>query len=98
MATVLPPPSKRQRTAVAELTRTQQDVDTIPENLGSIRVQFLDQATGQSAGPPVSVPVRDATVKNLELLLNTLQRNVGVPRTRSCSPYRPETRADADLQ
>lgn len=98
MATILPPPSKRQRTAVAELARTQQDVDTIPDDLGSIRVQFLDQATGQSAGPPVSVPVRDATVKNLELLLNTLQGNVGVsiPRTTSCSPHKLDVRADAD--
>ena len=75
MATTLPPPSKRQRTATAKLARDQQEVDTIPENLGSVRVQFLDRATGQSAGPPVSVPVRDATVKNLELLLNTLLHN-----------------------
>ena len=97
MATTLPPPSKRQRTAVAELASAQQAVDTIPENLGSIRVQFLDQATGESAGPPVSVPVRDATVKNLELLLNTLQRNVGVSRTRSRSPKKPEARAVTDL-
>ena len=86
MATTLPPPSKRQRTAAAESARAQQDVDTIPDDMGSIRVQFLDQASGQSAGPPVSVPVRDANVKNLELLLNTLQRNVGVPSTRSCFP------------
>lgn len=93
MATTLPPASKRQRTAVAELARAQQDVDTIPSNLGSIRVQFLDQATSKSAGPPVSVPVQDATVKNLELLLNTLQRNVGISRTRSCSPQTPEARA-----
>lgn len=97
MATTVPPPSKRQRTAIAEKAREQQDVDTIPDNLGSIRVQFLDQASGKSAGPPVSVPVRDATVKNLELLLNTLQRNVGVPRTRSCSPHQPDRRADTDL-
>lgn len=97
MATTLPPPSKRQRTAVAELARAQQDVDTIPENLGSIRVLFLDQASGRPAAPPVSVPVRDATVKNLELLLNTLQRNVRVPRTGSCSPHKPETRADTEL-
>lgn len=97
MATILPPPSKRQRIGVAELARAQQDVDTIPDDLGSVRVQFLDQATGLSAGPPVSVPVRDATVKNLELLLNTLQRNVGVSRTKSCSPQKPETRAATDL-
>ncbi len=93
MATIIPPPSKRQRTAVAERARAQQEVDTIPDNLGSIRVQFIDQATGQSAGPPVSVPVQDATVKNLELLLNTLQRNVGVPRRRGCFSHKPETRA-----
>ena len=97
MATTLPPPSKRQRTAQAELARAQQDVDTIPDNLGSIRVQFLDQATGESAGPPVSVPVRDATVKNLELLLNTLQRNVGLSRTRSYSPQAPVVRAATNL-
>lgn len=83
MATTLPPPTKRQRTAVAEKAREQQDIDTIPNNLGSIRVQFYDQASGQCTGPAVSVPVADATVKNLELLLNTLQRNVGVPITLS---------------
>jgi ribosome assembly protein 4 len=79
MATVLPPPSKRQRTALAEKTRDQQEIDRIPENLGSVRVQFLDQATGQHTGGQVSIPVVDATVKNLELLLNTLQGNVSVP-------------------
>ncbi|KAF6227401.1 hypothetical protein HO133_008845 [Letharia lupina] len=91
MATTLPPPSKRQRTATAEKARAQQDVDTIPDNLGSIRVQFLDQASGISAGPPVSVPVRDATVKNLELLLNTLQRNDASERI----PYRFSYRSDS---
>ena len=96
MATTLPPPSKRRRIAAAAFSKKQQDIDPIPDNLGSIRVQFLDQATGQSAGPPVSVPVRDSNVKNLELLLNTLQGNVGVPRTTS-SPRKPETRANADL-
>ncbi len=80
MATVLPPPSKRQRTAIAEKAREQQDVDAIPGDLGSIRVHFYEQSTGQATGAPVAIPVADATVKNLELLLNTLQGNVGVPR------------------
>ncbi|KAI9832413.1 MAG: hypothetical protein M1819_004402 [Sarea resinae] len=75
MSTVLPPPSKRQRTATATKAREQQEIDSIPQDLGSIRVQFFDQATGQATGPPVSVPVADASVKNLELLLNTLQGN-----------------------
>ena len=78
MATVLPPPSKRQRTETAIKTREQQEVDRIPDNLGSVRVQFSDHATGQYAGAPISIPVVDATVKNLEILLNTLQGNVGV--------------------
>lgn len=79
MATVLPPPSKRQRTIIAEKAREQQDVDAIPKDAGSVRVQFFDQSTGKPTGAPVAIPVVDATVKNLELLLNTLQGNVGVP-------------------
>lgn len=79
MATVLPPPSKRQRTATADKAREQQVLDRIPDDLGSLRVQFFDQATGQQTGAPVSIQVADATVKNLELLLNTLQGNVCAP-------------------
>ena len=78
MATVLPPPSKRQRREAAEKARQQQETETIPDNLGSIRVQFFDQTTGNATGPTVAVPIADATVKNLETLLNTLQGNVGM--------------------
>ena len=78
MATLLPPPSKRQKTEVAEKSREQQSVESIPNGLGSIRVQFNDQSTGQPFGTPISVPVVDATARNLELLLNTLQRNVSL--------------------
>ena len=76
MATVPPPPSKRQKTAAAEKAREQQSVGNIPEGLGSIRVQFSNESNGEHVGAPVSVPVISATVKNLELLLNTLQGNV----------------------
>ena len=79
MATVLPPPSKRQKIAVEEKARAQQDVETIPSGLGSVRVQFSNETNGQSIGTPISVPVVNATVKNLELLLNTLEGNVGTP-------------------
>lgn len=78
MATLVPPPSKRQKTEVAEKSREQQSVESIPSDLGSIRVQFNDQSTGQPFGAPISVPVADATARNLELLLNTLQRNVSL--------------------
>ncbi|MCJ1309973.1 hypothetical protein MMC25_003634 [Agyrium rufum] len=75
MATVLPPPNKKQRTAAAEVARRQQDVASIPVGLGSVRVQFIDQTTGNSTGGAVSIPVADANVKNLELLVNSLLGN-----------------------
>lgn len=78
MATVVPPPSKRQRLEISEKARQQQEVQTIPDGLGSIRVQFFDQATGKATGPAVAVPVADSSTKNLETLLNTLQENVGM--------------------
>ncbi|KAI9764821.1 MAG: hypothetical protein M1835_007495 [Candelina submexicana] len=90
MATVLPPPSKRQKAAIAERSREQQDIDGIPENLGSIRVQFYDQSSGLATGAPVSIPVADASVKNLELLLNTLQGNDASERIPYRFTYRPE--------
>ncbi|KAH8770263.1 WD40-repeat-containing domain protein [Hyaloscypha finlandica] len=74
MATVLPPPSKRQRTEAAERSRAQQDIEEVPSDAGSLRLQFFDETTGLPIGQgPVLVPVADATPKNLELLLNTLQ-------------------------
>lgn len=79
MATVFPPPSKRQKREVAERAQQQQEIQAIPENLGNVRVQFFDQATGKPTGPAVAVPVANANVKNLETLLNTLQGNVGMP-------------------
>lgn len=63
---------------VAEEARAQQEVDSIPSDLGSVRVQFVDHSTGKQTGAPVVIPVAEATVKNLELILNTLQGNVGV--------------------
>lgn len=80
MATLVPPPSKRQRLDASEKARQQQEVDSIPENLGSVRVQFFDQASGEGTGPAVAIPVGDSTVRNLEILLNTLQGNVGKTR------------------
>ncbi|KAL9117159.1 MAG: hypothetical protein Q9187_006307 [Circinaria calcarea] len=93
MATVIPPPSKRQRTAIAERAREQQDVKEIPDNLGSVRVQFFDQATGKSTGGAISIPVADATVKNLELLVNSLLGNHASERI----PYRFSYQREAPL-
>ncbi|KIW51254.1 hypothetical protein PV05_09993 [Exophiala xenobiotica] len=75
MATVVPPPSKRQKIAALEKAEKAAEDARIPDDLGSVRVQFVDQSTGKTTGPVVAVPVRDATVKNLETLLNTIQGN-----------------------
>ncbi|GAD93940.1 WD repeat protein [Paecilomyces variotii No. 5] len=90
MATVFPPPSKRQKREIAERAQQQQEVQAIPENLGNVRVQFFDQATGKPTGPAVAVPVANANVKNLETLLNTLQGNDENERV----PYRFTYRSD----
>ncbi|KAL9099754.1 MAG: hypothetical protein Q9163_004785 [Psora crenata] len=97
MATTIPPPNKRQKVANAEKLRAQQDSNIIPDDLGSIRVAFVDQATGKSAGAPISIPVTDATVKNLELLLNALQKNDDSERIPYRFTYVPEkTTKDAN--
>ena len=55
-----------------------------PPPEGSIRVKFIDRATGQQTGPSVSVPLAQATVKNLGILLNSLK---GVTESRDRVPY-----------
>lgn len=76
MATLVPPPSKRQKLSAIEKSERQAEESRIPEGLGSIRIQFIDQSTGKSAGPAVAISVEQATVKNLESLLNNLQAKV----------------------
>lgn len=83
MATVLPPPSKRQKLDAAERARIQQQPGPIPE--GSIRVQFVDRTSNAPAGPAVAVPLAQASVKNLEILLNSL---LGINEARERIPYR----------
>ena len=75
MATVAPPPSKRQKLAAIEKSERAAEDSQIPEGLGNVRIQFVDQSSGKVTGPAVSIPVQSATVKNLETLLNSLQSN-----------------------
>ncbi|KAF1824358.1 WD40 repeat-like protein [Dissoconium aciculare CBS 342.82] len=71
MATVIPPPSKRQKTAAAARAREQIAAPVaVPE--GTQRIQFRDADTGVAQGPVVSVALADLTPKNLSLLLNSL--------------------------
>jgi ribosome assembly protein 4 len=73
MATQVPPPSKRQKREQIEFTRNQQDIKpSIPD--GTVRVRFIDQSTGETGNLPVlTVPLSQASTKNLELLLNELK-------------------------
>ncbi|KAI5294050.1 hypothetical protein KEM52_004780 [Ascosphaera acerosa] len=94
MATLVPPPSKRQRLDEQEKAKYQQELNTIPTDLGSIRVQFCDQTTGKPTGPAVAVPIENATVKNLETVLNTLQQNGDEDRVPYRFTYQPDSDAD----
>lgn len=76
MATVVPPPSKRQKREELERSRVQQDVNAAmagPE--GSFKARFLD-GDGNQVCDVIEVPLADASEKNLSLLLNTLLSRV----------------------
>lgn len=76
MATVPPPPSKRQKLAAETAKAEALEATRIPENLGSVRVQFADSTSGHATGTPISIPIAQASAKNLEHLLNDLMGNV----------------------
>jgi hypothetical protein len=84
MATVLPPPSKRQRVAHEEYTKVQQDASLVgPDVLfpdattKTVMVKFLDKSTGQYIqAAPIMIPAAETTQKNIETLINTLLGNV----------------------
>lgn len=72
MATVVPPPSKRQRREELERTTTQADINTLlPAENGSFKARFIDDAGAQMTDV-IEVPLADASEKNVSLLLNTL--------------------------
>ncbi|TQS32026.1 hypothetical protein Golomagni_07671, partial [Golovinomyces magnicellulatus] len=70
MATIVPPPSKRQRREDLEKSRLQQDVTAAAGPVGSFKARFVDP--DGNATEVVEVPLADASEKNLSLLLNTL--------------------------
>jgi len=83
MATVLPPPSKRQKKAEAERSQHQVAPESVPDGLQ--RIQFRDADSGQPQGPVVTVSLADLTPRNLSLLLNTL---LGRNEASERLPYR----------
>jgi ribosome assembly protein 4 len=82
MATIAPPPSKRQRREALEKTQVQQDVSQPTIEAGSFKARFVDNEGNQMADV-IEVPLGDATEKNVSLLLNTL---LGRVRHISLSP------------
>lgn len=76
MATVIPPPSKRQKRENLEKTQIQQDVTAVAAGpAGSFKARFLD-SDGKQMADVIEVPLADASEKNLSLLLNTLLARV----------------------
>ncbi|KAF3762790.1 WD40 repeat-like protein [Cryphonectria parasitica EP155] len=72
MATVVPPPSKRQRREDLARTTTQADISAIlPPDNGSFKARFIDSAGAQMTDA-IEIPLADASEKNVSLLLNTL--------------------------
>lgn len=67
MATVIPPPSKKQKEA-----QKVREVDLIPEDLPNVLIKFQASDTGESTGGSIRVP-GGITEKQLEELLNNLQ-------------------------
>lgn len=76
MATVIPPPSKRQKRETLERATIQQDVTAASAGPpGSFKARFLD-SDGKQMADVIEVPLADASEKNLSLLLNTLLTRV----------------------
>ncbi|KAF2666059.1 WD repeat protein [Microthyrium microscopicum] len=71
MATVVPPPSKRRKLQDVLRATTQHVPEDIPT--GSVRIRFIDRSTNQPIGPAVAVPLQQSSIKNLDLLANSLQ-------------------------
>lgn len=71
MTTLLPPPSKRAKTAQPAEERI--DLSAVT---GSVLVQFKAADTGEITGTTVRIPAR-TTARELESLINQLLNNVG---------------------
>lgn len=77
MATLLPPPGKKQKREIADRAREQQEIEVIPRTLGSVVLQFIDESTGTPTKGEIKVPVANTSVRELETILNTILNNVG---------------------
>lgn len=70
MATVVPPPSKRQKREILEVSSKQQDVSEPIPDAGSFRARILDDA-GEPIIEAIEIQFADASEKNLSTLVNS---------------------------
>ncbi|KAL9050626.1 MAG: hypothetical protein Q9162_006522 [Coniocarpon cinnabarinum] len=92
MATVPPPPSKRQKVAAEALKAEETESQKIPDGLGHVRVQFVEAGSGQSTGIPVNLPVAQTSAHDLEAVVNDLVRqDVHDDDEEGPAPYVPYT-------
>ncbi|KAI9728948.1 MAG: hypothetical protein M1828_000033 [Chrysothrix sp. TS-e1954] len=73
MATTLPPPSKKQKRIAHEAAVLDAESQQIPNDLGSVRLQFVERNTGGTVGAPLLLPLGQANFKTLEQLINSVQ-------------------------
>ena len=78
-------PKKRKRTAQSVDAKPQSQSGSIPSNAGTVRVRFFDETTDDLIGNTLSIAVTDATVQNLERLVNKLS---GKQDSSEHVPYR----------
>ncbi len=63
MATLIPPPSKRQRREDLERSKVQQDVaEQLPQDIGSFKARFID-GDGNQMTDVIEIPLASATEK-----------------------------------
>lgn len=97
MATLVPPPSKKQK----RLDQQPRELEEIPQDLPNVTVRFQASDTGAITGGNVRVP-GNATEKQLELLLNQLAKDPNddddddqVPY--SFALYKPDSNETVDI-
>lgn len=82
MATLVPPPSKRQKREL----QAPKDLNEIPEDLPHVLIKFQASDSGESIGGSIRVP-GSATEKQLETLLNKLIQQANNEEDSETTPY-----------
>lgn len=91
MATLVPPPSKRQRREL----QAPKIIDEIPEDLPHVVIKFQASDTGDVIGGNVRIP-GSATEKQLETLLNKLLETEDEPSPYTFSLLKSEAKPDSN--